>query len=144
MPNSESTAKVLGYAGLIPFITFSAGCWLPLPMVTDALSVLIAYAAVILSFMGAIHWGIAMPAAGASRDPYLIASVIPALVAWVSLLLPAVPALVLLLFGFITLFLFDRRSVTAQGFPEWYLPMRRDLTLVVSICLIAALLSVVV
>jgi hypothetical protein len=113
-------------------------------MVTDALSVLIAYAAVILSFMGAIHWGIAMPAASKSRNSYLVASVIPALAAWVSLLLPAIPALILLLFGFITLFVFDIRSAKAQGFPEWYVPMRKNLTVVVAICLIAALSSVMV
>ena len=76
-----------------PFLTFSIGCWLPLPYVTDALSVLIAYAAVILSFMGAIHWGAAMSSTGNKRKQYFLVSVSPALVAWVALMTPAVPSL---------------------------------------------------
>ena len=51
---------MLGYAGLIPFVVFSIGSWLPLPMISNAVFVLIAYAAMILAFMGAIHWGVAM------------------------------------------------------------------------------------
>jgi len=60
LTGSETTAKALGYAGLIPFVVFSIGCWIPLPYVTNAPYILITYGAVILSFMGAVHWGVAM------------------------------------------------------------------------------------
>ena len=138
---NESTAKLLGYAGLIPFLTFSIGCWLPLPYVTDALSVLIAYAAVILSFMGAIHWGAAMSSTGNKRNQYFLVSVSPALVAWVALITPAVPSLTILLFGFILLYLYDRAVQKSQDFPSWYIPMRKNLTIVVTVCLASALFS---
>ena len=143
MPGNKSTAKLLGYAGLIPFITFSTGCWVPLPYVTDALSVLIAYAAIILSFMGAIHWGMAMSATDKGHSQFMIVSVIPALAAWVALITPVIPALVILLFGFIALYLYDSAVEKSQDFPAWYVPMRRDLTIVVTFCLAGAWLSVI-
>jgi hypothetical protein len=142
LPGNASTAKLLGYAGLIPFLTFSIGCWLPLPYVTDPLYVLIAYAAIILSFMGAIHWGAAMSSSGNKRSQYLVVSVVPALAAWIALLSPAVAALMILLLGFITLFLYDRAVQRSQAFPAWYIAMRKNLTIVVTLCLASAMLSV--
>jgi hypothetical protein len=111
--------------------------------VTDALSVLIAYAAVILSFMGAIHWGAAMSSTGNKRKQYFLVSVSPALVAWVALMTPAVPSVTILLFGFILLYLYDRAVQKSQDFPSWYIPMRKNLTIVVTLCLASALFSVV-
>ena len=142
MPGKESTAKLLGYAGLIPFLTFSVGCWLPLPYVTDSLSVLIAYAAIILSFMGAIHWGAAMSREDDQGYQYLLVSVVPALAAWIALIIPAMAGLMILLSGFILLYLYDRAVQLSQGFPSWYIPMRTNLTLVVTLCLASALLSI--
>ena len=88
MPGNESTAKVLGYAGLIPFVVFSIGAWVPLPYVDNAVPILVAYAAVILSFMGAVHWGVALSSPSRDRSKYYIASVVPALTAWLALLMP--------------------------------------------------------
>ena len=143
MPGNESTAKLLGYAGLIPFITFSIGCWVPLPYVTDALSVLIAYAAVILSFMGAIHWGVAMSATGKKHSQHLVISIVPALAAWIALITSAIPALTILLLGFIALYLYDSAVAESQDLPAWYIPMRRNLTIVVMLCLAGAFFSVI-
>jgi uncharacterized membrane protein YidH (DUF202 family) len=140
---NESIARLLGYAGLAPFVTFSLGCWVPLPFVTDALSVLIAYAAIILSFMGAIHWGIAMSTADKGGSYHLIISVIPALVAWVALIMPAAMGLATLILGFIALYLYDVAVEEPQGLPGWYIPMRRNLTIVVTPCLAVAFMSVV-
>jgi len=143
LPGNETTAKFLGYAGLIPFVTFSIGSWIPLPYVSDAVQTLIAYAAVILSFMGAIHWGVAMSSANQQRSKFFIASVIPALTAWLALLLPDPLALIVLLCGFIALFAYDQSVNKSQALPDWYIPMRKTLTLVVVLCLSGALLSVV-
>lgn len=142
MPGNETTAKFLGYAGLVPFVTFSIGSWITLPYISDAVQILIAYAAIILSFMGAIHWGQAMSRASQQHSKYFIASVIPALTAWIALLLPDSLALIVLLCGFIALFTYDRAVKISQAFPDWYIPMRKTLTLVVVLCLSGALLSV--
>ena len=143
MHGNEPTASLLGYAGLAPFVAFSLGCWVPLPFVTDALSVLIAYAAIILSFMGAIHWGIAMSNTDKGHSYHFIISVIPALAAWVALIMPVIMGLATLIVGFIALYLYDAAVAEPQGLPGWYIPMRRNLTIVVTLCLAVALMSVV-
>ena len=141
MHKHETVAKTLGYAGLIPFVVFSTGAWLPLPFVSHPVDYLIAYAAVILAFMGAIHWGAAMAGPDGLRNRYFIASVIPALVAWSALLMPQPIALLVLLAGFVSLYVFDRTSSRLQDFPGWYAPMRLRLTTVVAVCLAVTLMS---
>ena len=139
MPGNEVTAKMLGYAGLIPFVVFSIGVWVPLPYVEDAAQILVAYAAVILSFMGAVHWGVAMSSAGSDRSKYYIASVVPALIAWLALLMPASYAMLVLLTAFIVLLAFDSAVTKPQGLPVWYIPLRLRLTIIVALCLIITL-----
>ena len=146
MSGNEKTAKILGYAGLIPFITFSIGCWIPLPYISDAIQLLITYAAIILSFMGAIYWGVAIANTDASSNEpdskNFIASVIPALTAWLALLLPEIFALVILQVGFIVLITYDWFLKKSKKFPNWYFPMRVNLTIIVALSLTGALLSV--
>ncbi len=142
MPGNEKAAKFLGYAGLLPFITFSFASWLPDIASLDVIEILIAYAAVILSFMGAIHWGIAMSNVNQHQSEHLFASVIPALIAWPALLLPQITALLILLISYVVLFAYDWASQTSQAFPDWYIPMRKKLTIIVTLCLTAALLSI--
>ena len=56
-------AILLGYAGLIPFISGAIGIWItPTASRADVLTALLHCAAVILAFMGAIHWGLPWPA----------------------------------------------------------------------------------
>jgi hypothetical protein len=143
LTGSETTAKALGYAGLIPFVVFSIGCWIPLPYVTNAPYILITYGAVILSFMGAVHWGVAMANKDQQQGKFFISSVLPALIAWPALLLAQSLALVILLAGFIGLYTYDRSVEKAQALPGWYIPMRTRLTAVVVLCLASALLSVI-
>ena len=141
MPGNETTAKSLGYAGLIPFIVFSIGSWFQLPMISDSTYILTAYAAIILSFMGAIHWGIAMSSSEDQNGKYFIASVIPGLSAWLALLMPQRYAIILLMVGFIALIIYDWSVEKPQRLPGWYIPMRNRLTLVVVMCLMFAQLQ---
>jgi hypothetical protein len=136
------TARWLGYSGLLPFIAGSAGCFLPEgPLQQFSQFGLLGYSAVILSFMGAVHWGAAMLRPLAAEQLYL-ASVLPALVAWVSLLLPVQAALAVQATGFTALFIFDRHSSAKGTLPEWYPQLRVPLTAVVLLCLgLAALAS---
>jgi len=142
MFGSEKTAKVLGYAGLIPFIILSIASWIEIPYLDNAVYALITYAAIILSFMGAIHWGMAMSKTDNKQSKYFIASVIPALAAWFSLLFTAFFSLIILLTGFISLIIYDLAVEKTQAFPGWYIPMRIRLTFIVVLSLIGALVSV--
>ena len=140
----EQLAKILGYAGLIPFITFSLGTWFNLAIIDDAHFIVLTYAAVILSFMGAIHWGVAMSINHKMVNTILGLSVIPALLGWLALLIPMLYGYGLLIFSFIILYWADK-YISDQGMlPVWYLPMRLVLTSIVVLSLLVSVLSVII
>jgi hypothetical protein len=137
-------ALLLGLGGLLPFW---AGALLPVlrPDLGPALMpALLGYAAIILAFMGAVHWGLAMadpdPAAPWARYG---GSVVPPLVAWVALLLPTPGALALFVAAFGLLYAADLRAVAAGWAPAWYPALRRLLTALVVLALLVALLRTV-
>ena len=142
-------AILLGYAGLIPFISGAIGIWITPPAWrTDVLTALLHYAAVILAFMGAIHWGLAMARERQDDAAHrqLGLSVLPALLGWLAISsgLPALLALTLLISGFIGLYLADVHAVKLELAPRWYTALRKPLTAVVLISLLAAWLGVLV
>ncbi len=81
-----------------------------------------AYAAVILTFIGAIHWGRAMHS---SNSPLLVVSVLPSLFASVCLLLAPGVAIPMLAAGFIAVMLFDYQQYRDIN---WFQKMRIQLT----------------
>jgi hypothetical protein len=135
---SPAIVAWLGYGGLVPFLGLAvAGGVLRTDAVTQ---VMIAYGAVILSFVGALHWGFAMtvPVFEDSGRRYLfIWSVVPALLAWVCLLLPPRPACLCLIAGFLLHYGWDRRLPFLARLPAWYLPLRLRLTAIACLCLLS-------
>src|SRR5688500_14465348 len=84
----------LGLVSLIPFALAALAQWVPLPGLAAGLPLPagIAYGAVVLSFLGGIRWGTAIgPYATARQALELAASTLPALAAWIALLLTPVP-----------------------------------------------------
>ncbi len=126
----------LGYAGLLPFVAALLGFLLggDLRQAYFAQQ-FIAYGAVILSFVGAVHWGRAL---GAGRMPTMrmSCSILPALLAWAALLLPARTAAWLLLAGFIALRAWEASPPVAQTLPAWYRGLRTRLTFAVGVLLL--------
>ena len=114
-----AVALRLGYAGLIPFVTGALLVWLVRPeahpYVTLGLS---AYAALIVCFLGGIHWGLVMhqprPAAAS-----LVWGVVPSLLAWMAVMM--VPASGLVIQGLVLLACYgaDRRLYPAPGAAPW-------------------------
>ena len=132
-------ALVLGVAGLIPFLAGIAGVWaLGYPAYILALNLTMAYAAVILAFLGAVHWGLALAQGAAGNWRRLAPSVLPALAGWFALILPNAFGLLLLAVGFAAVFLVDRTAVAAGRAPGWYKALRKPLTLVVLASLAAS------
>lgn len=134
-------AKALGYGGVIPFVVLSvciaAGVDLERLGIADASAKLLGYAAVIISFIGAVHWGIAMQRTDDKQSVLFIYSVVPALVAWVWLFFDVKAAL----FGMgltIVAMLFVDRSLLTGLVPQAYLRMRLHLTVIVATCLFLA------
>jgi len=128
----EKTATGLGYAGLIPFaaLTFAA---LGSPDISRLLFLFMVYSAVILSFLGGIHWGILMRTGhDANNDRSareLSACMLPSLVAWLALTLPSIAAISVLAASYLLWWWYDR-TVIADA---WYQRMRRHLTVTVVI-----------
>lgn len=131
----------LGYGGLLPFLGLAFACRIDFhhgPVWSEAL---LAYGAVILAFVGALHWAFAMSLDEldeSRRTAWFAWSVVPALVAWPAMLLPADYAVPLLVAGFLAHYLQDRRLAARAGLPGWYLPLRLRLTAVACLCLIGA------
>lgn len=151
-----SLALLLGAGGLVPFLacglgSVTAGGAVP---ADRALLALIEYSAIILSFLGAVHWGMALVGPGsAERGSWqggaenlrLALGVLPALIGWAALLVsvaaaPAI-ALALLIAGFVATTVVEARAARDGLVPAGYMRMRWGLTLVVVLVLALVLLS---
>jgi hypothetical protein len=119
----------LGHGGLIPFCLLALAVWLPGSHSKAFCGfALLAYGASIASFLGAIHWGLAMRGGTGQRVAYLW-GVTPSLIAWTALLLPTPWALLLLAVLLLLCFGVDRRRYPLYQLQAW-LPMRSRLTAV--------------
>jgi hypothetical protein len=129
----------LGALGLLPFVAASLLAVIAPSIKETAVAALIAYGAVILSFLGGALWGLIIGRADADRmGGLLILSVVPSLIGWVSLLLPPVMALVLLALSSGCWFVVDTRMAKEKIAPPWYPRLRMPLTVIVVCCLALA------
>jgi len=100
---------------------------------------LLIYGAVVLSFLGGIHWGLAM----ASDDmswPRMMVAVVPSLVGWLSVLLPSPWSLWIIGFGFGGMLIADHTATGREYTPLWFPRLRYPLTFVVVVCLLALII----
>lgn len=126
-------ALKLGYAGLVPFVVGAALVWL----VRDeahafATMGLTNYAAVVIAFLGAIHWGLGMRQGVPSPAPY-VWGVVPGLLAWIASMMPPNAGLVVHGALLIACYLWDRRHYPALGASAW-LTLRFRLSAVAALC----------
>jgi glutaredoxin len=140
--STHGFANVIGYCGLIPFVGLSI--WYA--MTSDptqagfVLSAFMAYAAIILSFVGAIHWGRSLHEPHMVRSNLLqIITIIPTLLGWVALLVPHEIGLIILIFGFSLIYLFDRLQYREL---YWMQKLRFNLSIGVVFSLLICLLAV--
>jgi hypothetical protein len=132
-------ALILGFAGLLPFVVCVAGAWATGdPAYFIFVNMQMAYGAVVLSFLGAVHWGLALAQEAAGNWRRLGLSVLPALTGWIALMIPSPLGLLLLALGFVGMFFADRAAVTANRAPAWYAALRKPLTLLVLLSLAAS------
>ena len=118
-PLPTDTARLLGHLGLLPFVAGAALVWVvnaeAHPYATLALS---SYAAVIVSFLGGIHWGLAFRLS-APPASLVVWGVVPLLVAWLAVMMPAWAGLVVHGVMLVVCYLVDRRVYPAQGLAQW-------------------------
>lgn len=129
-------AWALGLAGLIPFVLGAALQWYGPPgwrMLAGM--ALLSYGAVIVSFLGGIHWGLAMRA---SPVPVarLVWGVLPSLLGWLAVLLDSPWGHLVLALSLLACFAVDRTVYRELGLDAW-LALRAVLTLIAAIALVA-------
>lgn len=116
-------AAWMGYLGLLPFLAGAAGAWFGPAWIAGWLA---AYGAVILSFVGAVHWGLAV-ADVRPRAETFYASVVPALVGWAALLVPVLVGLPALAAAFVLWRYWEYRHASVT-LPRWFRRLRTILT----------------
>jgi len=125
-------AWLLGLGGLIPFVVATSLALAGPPIWQPAtLTALTGYGAVILAFLGAVHWGFALPLAGRAPDgsaARLALGILPALIGWVALLLPQAAGLTLLAAGILTTFAAEAWAARRGAVAISYLRLRAVLS----------------
>ncbi|MGQ3050352.1 MAG: DUF3429 domain-containing protein [Roseateles sp.] len=134
-------AHRLAYAGLIPFVVGCALIWLignrdldQHAFVSLAMS---AYAGLVVSFLGGIHWGLSFARGLPGRKP-LAWGVLASLLGWLGVLMAPYAGLALHGGVLIACYAVDRRVYPQLGAGDW-LTLRFRLTAVASLsCFLAA------
>lgn len=150
MKGLNATAILLGFAGLVPFLVF--GLW---SVSADPASAgasaraLVGYGAVILSFIGGVHWGLALASApqagpGEPLKLRLALSAVPVAVGLLALLgtrwISPGLGLAVLIAGFCATVVVEQGAERRGFVPPGYMGLRWLLTLIV----VAVLVSVLV
>ena len=136
----EKTILWLGYGGLVPFTGLALLLWLLPPRYQPLLALALAgYGALIASFLGGVHWGTGFLMGEAAPRMQFVWGVVPSLLGWIAMLLPARIGLVVLVMVLVACYAVDRMTYPAVGLGRW-LPMRLQLTVVAVLsCATAAL-----
>lgn len=142
-------AVMLGVAGLIPFLACSVGALSLRGEDAERVTLaLMSYGAVILSFLGGVHWGFALPTPDApgprqAERRRLGLGVLPSLAGWLALLFPLIAApelgLALLAAGFVATVAVEARATERGLMSRSYLWLRWGLSATVATCLLAVL-----
>ncbi|MCU0976115.1 MAG: DUF3429 domain-containing protein [Steroidobacteraceae bacterium] len=135
--------QALGFGGLIPFIA----AMLAVVLLPDAEArelarrILVGYGAVILSFLGGVHWGLVLRDRPADGFRPLVMGVLPSLAGLATLLLPFDQAVAVQVACFGGFWLYEHRVLGPAVLPSGYLALRRWLTLIVCAALALALMA---
>ncbi len=149
MYEPKRVATILSYAGTIPFVVCAAILLFGTAMGLGGLrqfagQAITTYAAVIVSFLGGIQWGVALATyehqPQTAKSLFLL-SVVPSLLAWAMLFLPNGSSRVIVaifLVGFV--WVIDALLHLQQVLPTWFFRLRSIVSAVVIASLIAAML----
>ncbi|KAF1813956.1 hypothetical protein P152DRAFT_394621 [Eremomyces bilateralis CBS 781.70] len=156
-------AMIIGLAGVVPYFVTSAGTFLCASEIITAdttatgylftakgaemfLQILeplqVGYGAVILSFLGAVHWGMEWAGYGGhhSYKRYAI-GVFATAFAWPTILLEAETALISQFAAFVLLYYADTAATVRGWAPPWYSTYRFVLTFVVGAAICVSLIA---
>ncbi len=141
--NIPISALVLGLAGTVPFMALAVAITMnfSIPLIDNPVAGLVAYAAIILSFLGGIRWGFALRMSDQTlQGRAFILSVGPSIAGWLLLLPPSPMALVVMPVLFVLMGLADQTMGTV-GAPAWYMRLRLLLSVIVTLSLLCAIVG---
>jgi len=126
-------ARALTFSGALPFLAAIAALSLAPALATAHIwQAVIAYSAVIASFVSGIHWGLFLTRERRLPLNLFISSNLCALAAWAALLLPSrQTAVILLIAVFATLFAIDHMLYAAKAHMHWFYKLRAAITVIV-------------
>ena len=125
----NTTAEIVSYAGVTPFVL----CLLGIALLPDyeareiAQRIDIAYGSALLSFVGAVHWGLALAGRMSWRVARVCGAIVPALLGAAATVLGGQRGLALLVVGFGAFWLYEHK-VVGNELPAAYLRLRRILS----------------
>jgi hypothetical protein len=142
------TAVLLGAGGAVPFVGLAVASWIANETIAlIAIDWVVFYAAVILSFIGGAHWGFAsvcMDIRSAAAPIRLLAfSVLPSLIGWAALLLPAPWSAGTLAAAFVAILPLDHWAQARSFAPGWWMRLRLPLSATVSTALAVTTAAIV-
>lgn len=144
----EKTARALGHAGVLPLLLAAVGIWLfDAAGVHWMLDVFRAWSAVMLSFLGALWWGLVLAqpqnVPEGRRGSMLVGGAVPALIAGIALLLPALGGLIVAGVGFVLCRWLETIPSHRDLFPFWFDQLRARQSWMVVVCHVAMMTWVV-
>jgi hypothetical protein len=140
-------AWFLAIAGAVPFIAATAALYLSSSssVRVPAIAALVTYAAVILSFLGGIEWGLAIRDETGTESTRVIAlglSVVPSLAAWAVLWLDGPKWQVgTALAIFVVVWVADQWMAGKGLLPAWFIDLRTAVSALVALILAVALFA---
>ncbi|XP_062995604.1 transmembrane protein 69 [Elgaria multicarinata webbii] len=133
--NSPKPALYLSIAGLIPFVSIPLFMVIQEAYYPELVYAQIAYGACIVSFLGGIRWGFALPEGSPAKPDWinLANSVVPSLMAWLALLFKDDPtqAGMMVAIGLGVALHYDLALLPT--YPSWFKVLRTILT-IVAVC----------
>jgi len=144
MTSVPLSARLLGFAGLLPFFWGAGTLYLPAMQEFTMAQlgprfvgpfVLLNYGTIILAFMSGVLWGFATRAEGELATLVYCLSVVPALWAFFFVGGGPVSAAIMLIAGFLAVLAIDVFLWTNELTPRWWLKLRIPLTIGVCACL---------
>ncbi len=142
-------AFVLAGAASFPLTTLASMIWMGIiiPGIDNKYTLMI-YAAIVLTFMSAVHWGLAMLVTGlgqpgrwghATEWRRYTASFVPALFAWIGLLVPEKAGAWVMIAAYAGMTFYDYRCAQAGEAPSWFMLLRVPVTVAAVLSLLAGI-----
>jgi hypothetical protein len=132
-PANRVVAQVLGLAGVPPFVLLAgAVLWAGSADAEWLAGIFVVWSALVLTFIGAIRWG-AVLSASDPQGVELGLGIVPSMIAALALTIPIEGGLLLLLVAYPIWLWLDLVRPPA-GSPDWFLSLRKLLTVMVFVC----------